>query len=694
MKKRQLYVPHLISKYKRYIRKWNRYTDESSLSVRREKNWLKKRIQKIGKKLQLMYAHSSIQTRAAILASGVLLSPAFLNAQTFEEKIVHPFHTQVFETGNISFVDFDGDNDRDFFIWSFPLGSQQAVTEAVEYYENTGSEFKRAPVTGFPEDLGLSELIDTSSLAELYGSFTDFDQDGDQDVFVGASDGEVRYLRNDDGTYTAQIGEDDPFGDFDFASSSKPAFGDLDGDGDIDAVIGSSSGVRIFDNNEGKLDSLTSLSGELDEAVPLLHDFDADGDLDLLVGNKYDDFVYFMNTEGNLEEAELPFSGIKYDAYDGIAFADVDFDGDDEFILARSEGSIGVYEEIADAQYDIRPYNPLGFIVEDDDISPVFTDFDGDGDRDLFLGLDGTMTYHENKEGSFEPAAHPFGATIEEYTYLKPTFVDYDSDGDMDMILGEYDGIQVFDNVDNTFEMISDTLQNPFFKLTEENHQAPAFHDMDGDGDLDLILGNKSGTLEYFVNNEGVFEVAGENPFDGLNFSSYSSPVFVDLDQDGDQDLVVGHNDNISLLVNENNSFTLAESQPFTGFSLFGHVSPGFHDFDGNGTLDVLVGTSLTNRVTYLQNTSEPTSNRYLKDLSHETLVFPNPASSEFLLRATWIKGESALQIVDNLGRTVLEKKIQGDLHRLDISRFAPGQYHLLLANQESRAVVKFVISR
>ena len=127
---------------------------------------------------------------------------------------------------------------------------------------------------------------------------------------------------------------------------------------------------------------------------------------------------------------------------------------------------------------------------------------------------------------------------------------------------------------------------------------APALVDLDNDGDMDLVSGDDSGTLLYFENTGAsttpnfVPRTGTANPFDGFDVGSDSAPVFGDLDADGDMDVVVGEKDG-KLNYFENTGTSTApvfvqrtgSANLFDGFSIGGYSKPALGDLDNDGTL-------------------------------------------------------------------------------------------------------------
>lgn len=102
--------------------------------------------------------------------------------------------------------------------------------------------------------------------------------------------------------------------------------------------------------------------------------------------------------------------------------------------------------------------------------------------------------------------------------------------------------------VEATFAAWSGT--DPFAGIDVGDRSTPGFIDLDGDGDLDVVVGEAFGTLDSFRNGTngtaGSFTAwVGTDPFAGNDVGLYSTPGFVDLDGDGDLDAVSGEDDGI-----------------------------------------------------------------------------------------------------------------------------------------------------
>lgn len=236
------------------------------------------------------------------------------------------------------------------------------------------------------------------------------------------------------------------------------------------------------------------------------------------------------------------------------SFADLDGDGDMDMLVGENNGAMKYFQNTGSAsnpQFAAPVTNPFGLVSVNDFSVPAFADLDGDGDMDLLVGeYYGAMQYFQNTGSATNPQfaapqENPFGL-VSTYYYSFPVFADLDGDGDMDLLVGEYYGaMQYFQNTGSaTNPQFAAGIMNPFGLTSTAELAIADFADLDGDGDLDLLVGEYGGAMQYFQNtgtaSNPQFAAAQMNPFGLVSVQEYALPKFVDLDGDGDKDLLVG----------------------------------------------------------------------------------------------------------------------------------------------------------
>jgi hypothetical protein len=159
-------------------------------------------------------------------------------------------------------------------------------------------------------------------------------------------------------------------------------------------------------------------------------------------------------------------------------------------------------------------------------------------------------------------------------------------------------------------EAAANNQETPLWNICTQQHAV----DYDGDGDLDLVLGNFEGSF-YYVQNEGTAAatVLSDTPvkLSIRNLAAHSAPHLVDWDNDGDLDLLSGTSNGGAFLSENVGSRTEPEWSKFKQLvgtpssqqqttDDGGMVSPSAStrvwatDWNGDGKWDLLVGDSVT----------------------------------------------------------------------------------------------------
>jgi hypothetical protein len=134
----------------------------------------------------------------------------------------------------------------------------------------------------------------------------------------------------------------------------------------------------------------------------------------------------------------------------------------------------------------------------------------------------------------------------------------------------------------------------------------PALGDLDGDGDLDLVVGEASGELNLFMNEGTAGEprfVLSEEGWLGIDVGRRSAPTLVDFDGDGDLDLLIGSEDGPLRLWRNVGDATNPRFEEDPSFTIGLHPMsvPAFADLNGDGRLDLIAG-GMAGGLLYWQN--------------------------------------------------------------------------------------------
>ena len=332
----------------------------------------------------------------------------------------------------------------------------------------------------------------------------------------------------------------------------------------------------VFVDSGQRLSDLRSLA-------VALGDVDGDGDLDALVANSrgegQPDMVWLNDGAGQFSDSGQRLGNT---STEGLALGDLDGDGDlDAFIATDWKNSIwlndgtGTFSDTGQRLSDL-----LSFAV-------ALGDLDGDGDLDAFVGNadhesggQPNAVWLNNGTGTFSHS----GQSLGDSATLVVALGDLDGDGDLDAFVANGDDKAEADEVwlnDGTGRF-SDTGQ----RLGNSSSHAMALGDLDGDGDIDAFVGVAHGLPDNKVwlnDGAGNFSDSGQD----LSGPNVADVALGDLDGDGDLDAFMGtYYDGNEVWLNDG-AGNLSPSDQNMGDSDSRGLALG--DLDGDGDLDAFV---------------------------------------------------------------------------------------------------------
>lgn len=396
--------------------------------------------------------------------------------------------------GGVVMFDFDGDGDEDlFFVDGGKLPGYTGEEPRSRLFRNDGGRF-----TDWTERSGIRVTTYGSG-----GTAGDVDGDGDLDLFVSGFGPDQLFRNNGDGTFsdvTARAGVSDPLW------STSSAFEDVDRDGDLDLYV---ANYVDFSTTNHKFcgDSKRNLRGYCHP--------------DVYTGQPHR--LYKNRGDGTFEDGTRAagLADVAVGPGLGVVWGDVDNDGWPDVYVAndlkpnflfRNQGN-GTFEDLSllsgTSLGDTgRPEAGMGVDMDD---------YDGDGLADIIVTnfeLE-TNGLYRNLGGSAFMDARSVARIAEPSLWMLAwgvDFADFDQDGDPDLVIANG---HINDNAAQFMEgsryeqrnQVFENLGNGRFREDTatgmdvvRSSRGLATGDLDGDGDLEVVIVNSNAPAEVYEN--------------------------------------------------------------------------------------------------------------------------------------------------------------------------------------------------
>lgn len=337
----------------------------------------------------------------------------------------------------------------------------------------------------------------------------DFDNDGDNDVFVLFSSKLVLYNNIDGfGNFSTESIIDD---NYNYARSIT--LGDINGDGFLDVSVTLYNEAKIvwYENNSGvgTFSNEKIISNIVEEATDIqLADFDNDGDLDIISIISPSDSTnpnanaWFENLDG-LGNFGAPIYLADIDA-ERVIVSDLDQDNDIDILVPDSgEDTIFWFENLNSSGVFNNPISIFPTIASP--INIECKDYDNDSDIDILVcSVDGGFIRLLKNDGSLN-FSETLDVVIEPTFFTSTTSADFDNDGDLDIVSTSFinNKVAFYENIDGQGNfgpqiIIDDSGINPVRATSS---------DLDNDGKIDILVSYHGTREAVWYRNQSILSV-------------------------------------------------------------------------------------------------------------------------------------------------------------------------------------------
>lgn len=291
------------------------------------------------------------------------------------------------------------------------------------------------------------------------------------------------------------------------------------------------------------------------------------------------------------------------------AVADFNGDGRLDVLCGSGYGQLALYaggstETFAAPEMVFQaasPTDPFGTPLQ---VSPQLADFDGDGSADLLTGIGSRLRVYLARENLRRDRAitRPDGKaafTGTSVRHIAPCAVDFDGDGDTDIIAGDDEGNVWW--LANSGQGAKLRFSDPTplgdvsgASITVAGRARPSVFDADGDGTLDLLVGDDAGAVHLWRGTPSGLKSNGTLSLEGPRLRA-ASPCGADLDSDGHPELLIGDRNGFVRVYSLEGDrarfmrYLTAEKAPL---DVGRYAAVEATDYNGDGRQDILCGSA------------------------------------------------------------------------------------------------------